>query len=144
MNLPTHSPCTPLLQPQAPAGATAQMGRHLLSVCMAEGGMDPGSGPARLASLLTRHTPTHTHMKLFAAPQTCHVLPCFLPLRKLLPLSEMSFFTLFQSPFCLGNSCPSCKTQLNFLLQSLLLLSTKQPLLSDPKYPPGRRSCAAL
>lgn len=46
--------------------------------------------PASLASLLSHHTPTHAHMELFAARQTCHILPCFLPLRRLLPLPGMS------------------------------------------------------
>lgn len=99
--------------------------------------------PSRLASLHSHHTPAHAHMELFAAPQTCHVLPCFLPLRKLLPLPGMSFFTLLQCPFCLGNSCPSFKPQLNPSPQSLLLLPAQQPLLSDPKCPQGNRSCAA-
>lgn len=132
LDLSTHCLALLFCIPKAPTRA------RWAGVQVAEGGTNPGSGPAHLASLLSHHNLTHTHKELFAAPQTCHVLLCFLPLRKLLPLPGVSFFTLLQSPFCLGNYCPSFKIQLSPPPQSLLMLLVKELFLSDPKCSPKR------
>lgn len=43
------------------------MGRPATTEYVAEGGAEPGSGPAHLVSLFSHHTPIYTHMELFAA-----------------------------------------------------------------------------
>lgn len=41
----------------------------------------------------------HIHPHVAICSQTCHVFPCCLPLRKLLPLPKMLLFNLFESSF---------------------------------------------
>lgn len=66
-------------------------------------------------------------MELFAAPQTCHVLPCFLPLRKPLPLPGMSFFTLLQSPSAWETLAHPLRLSSTLLLKAFYCSSPSSP-----------------
>lgn len=74
----------------------------------------------------------HIHPHVAICSQTCHVFPCCLPLRKLLPLPKMLLFNLFESSFWKTSVHP---TRLSSTPpQSLLLFSWELPFLFGPKY----------